>query len=138
MELGLLKPYMVWFFGPNSIMALRLDCLGKGIIQGLHGARVEDLLGFRQGVLTMPHITTLRRYKYTHQIQINTPAHIMTLGSRIRSPVQEHSLITDLRRSGKEEKQTRPQQLQWWLRAESVFPSSFCLQPAPGMGPHLL
>ena len=27
MELGL-KPYMVWFLGPNSIMALQLDPLG--------------------------------------------------------------------------------------------------------------
>ena len=28
MELGLKNPYMVWFLGPNSIMALRLDPLG--------------------------------------------------------------------------------------------------------------
>ena len=28
MELGLMKPYMVWFLGPNSIMALYLESLG--------------------------------------------------------------------------------------------------------------
>ena len=28
MELGLLKPYMAWLLGPNSIMALELDPLG--------------------------------------------------------------------------------------------------------------
>ena len=28
MEFGLIKPYVVWFLGPDSIMALELDPLG--------------------------------------------------------------------------------------------------------------